>query len=81
MFYSINDILKKFPPSTQNNARAYIRRLIERFEKRPSGFLAQQIEELTGETVDFKDEDLIFDERQKTSYPEVSGSEDNKEPY
>ncbi len=74
-------ILSKFPPPSVNNSRAYILKLLHKFQKRPSEWLAQEIEAITGEPADFKDEDLIFDEREHSDYSHIESDPDNKDPY
>jgi hypothetical protein len=52
----MDDILKKYPPSSQNNARQILREKMERFKKSPSESRAQELESF-GITVDFSDAD------------------------
>lgn len=55
---------KQFPNSSQNNSRAYIRRLIKYFEDCPSDSLANLLESLIeGITIDHSDGDWGTGER------------------
>ncbi len=53
----IEKIINKFPPAEINNSRAIVRRKFESFYKSKSESKAMQIEAMTGETADFRDED------------------------
>lgn len=52
----MDEILKKFPPSSQNNARQIIREKLAKFKKNPSEARAQELESF-GITVDWSDAD------------------------
>ena len=53
---NMEEILKDFPPSSQNNARSIIKEKLERFKKFPSERLAQELESY-GIAVDFQESD------------------------
>lgn len=53
----MKEILEQFPPSTQNNARAIVRKELERMQDVPSERQAQKLEYMFGIVSDFKDGD------------------------
>jgi hypothetical protein len=56
MHSSIQLVLKDFPPSSTNNAREIVKRLLLKFKKSPSAYWAKQLEEV-GVDVDFNSND------------------------
>lgn len=60
----MKNILDKMPPSWQNNSRDIVKRKMESFKKSPSESKAMSIEQMTGESYDFKDEDNEWSPRQ-----------------
>ena len=51
------NLLKNLPSNSINNSREIIGNLLNRFNKQPSEFLAQQIEVLSGLSYDFSEND------------------------
>lgn len=49
-------VLKDFPPSSTNNAREIVKRLLLKFKKSPNTYWAKQLEEV-GVDVDFNNND------------------------
>jgi hypothetical protein len=58
---AINEILKRYPGSRFGNQRTIVARKLESIDKYPSVSKAQELEEM-GITVDFAQDDQIFDE-------------------
>lgn len=76
-----DELWTQFPSSAVNNSRMYIRRMLERFQKKPSSFMARMIENLTGACIDIEDEDLLWDERPKGDYSQIESDPTNRDPY
>lgn len=75
----IEEAMLRLFPSTVNNSRRYLSKLIERFRENPTDSKAQELENF-GISVDHSDADYAGDDRTPLDYDHII-SEDNAEPF